>query len=167
MSVYSDFRFLATKDIRHRRLSYIPDIWYKKFEVMVEYDKNKKPLSGVVLKEQICPIDPTADYRIYLWASNTELGYDALVPAFDALILRLRTHMVTLGKKKLWGQVPKYAIHLTTYLKSLGASAKCDETNGDDVEIMSDERTKDFSNYIFYICDDRDTVANFVAAKGA
>ncbi len=160
MSVYKDFRQLATKDTRHGKLRWIPDIWYKKHVVLVEYDTDGKPLSGVVLKEEVCPIDPDADFRIYCWVGDMDKGQAKMEPGFKRSVEGIRQEMIKRGLNKVWGMVPKYSVHLTTFLDKISNASKCSKSDGDEITLITKDEYLEFNGYVFYT-GWRDEVADF------
>ena len=160
MSIYSDFRFLASKDIRHKQLRWMPDIWWQANEakgliLLIEYDTDGvSPLIGVALLPEICPVDPTATLRIKYWVGNLDKDITLLKKKLVESSLKIIQKMKQGGYTKVWGMVPQYAVHIVNFLDGVVADGKCTRINGNDIMALLeavDLITHDYKDHYFYI----------------
>lgn len=161
MSLYSDFRFLAAKDIDHRQLRWMPDVWWAAnvklngWVVLVEYDTDLSPLVACALEPLICPVDPDATLRILYWVGNVEEKEAKLEPAFVKSSLAIIEQMKKLGHTKIWGFAPKASTHVCGFLDKVVLDNKCESVDGDElVKLLGEGKVEfPFQGHNFYVAD--------------
>ena len=153
MNIFDDFRRLADIDRRHRMLRFVSDSTLGRMELDVQYDRAGKPLVGVALVEETCPVDSDATYRIKYWLGDTD---GDLVAALTKSSLAVVAEMEGRGEGKIWGACPKSAAHLVTFLDRVVAAGLCRRVDGATVDLEQDH-----SDFYFYIAE-RDQAKEFM-----
>lgn len=150
MSLNSDFRSLATKDIGHGRLHWVPDIWIKnsKLDIGVEYDNGKPIVAFALQYNQICPIFPDNTTRIKYFMADISKGYDYIEKFLARALYQMETKMEAKKITKFWGFVPKRSLHLITLLDKVSDAGNCIKVDGNELKDILEPH---YGSYVYYI----------------
>lgn len=154
MSVFSDIKLLARKDIRHYMLRWVSDEYFNKMnlKVHIEYDSDGKPIVGLALQEEICPIDPLAGIRLLYWVGNLDKSQFLIEKHLAPSLAKALDHADDKQFTKAWGLCPKHATHLTTYLDKMFKEGKCERYEGDEItDLLEDPAQHEYRDHYFYI----------------
>lgn len=165
----ADIRKLAAIDKRHGFLATVTEGWFDWHErnggiILTERDRDGKPLVGVILKHpSVCPVDETATLEIKYWVADLNRK-DELGAALKANVQAIHDEMARLGVQRVWGRVPKEAIHLIGFLNPIATAAACEKVDGASV-LAEDELVSPHQNFDFFF-GDRGTVNTKVQETG-
>ncbi len=138
MTAQDDLRFLSEVDQHHGVFKDLPDRWFERsgFITLSEQAEDGTPLVAVNLRyPEPCPLDATADMHIVHWLANLHADKQTLAEAFVRSIAAINEEMAAVGATRVWGTVPKRAMHLTEFLDRAAEAGACRRIDGADVNV--------------------------------
>lgn len=119
MTLQDDLRALALIDRHHGSLRELSDASLSRLTILVQRQA-ETPIVVAAVKEEVCPIDPTATFKVQYWLS------DIRHPDVQDFLLKsavtVGQELARQGHTICWGWIPRKGRHLAEFLDRMEAA---------------------------------------------